>query len=68
VIVHKAEKGGFWGEVPTIAGCATQGESLEEIIELGLSHPNQWQSSHRARKKAKGCQAPHDRTSVEPHA
>ena len=30
-IVHKAEEGGFWAEVPTIPGCATQGETLEEL-------------------------------------
>ena len=31
VIVHKAEAGGFWAEVPSIPGCATQGETLEEV-------------------------------------
>jgi len=31
VIVHKAEEGGFWAEVPSIPGCATQGETIEEI-------------------------------------
>jgi len=31
VIVHKAEQGGFWAEVPSIPGCATQGETMEEI-------------------------------------
>ena len=30
-IVHKAEEGGFWAEVPTIPGCATQGETMEEL-------------------------------------
>jgi predicted RNase H-like HicB family nuclease len=29
-IVHKAEEGGFWAEVPSIPGCATQGETMEE--------------------------------------
>lgn len=33
VIVHEAEEGGFWAEVPSIAGCATQGESFEELLE-----------------------------------
>lgn len=27
-IVHKAEEGGFWAELPAITGCATQGEPL----------------------------------------
>lgn len=31
VIVHKAEEGGFWAEVPAIPGCATQGETMDEI-------------------------------------
>ncbi|MDX6765729.1 MAG: type II toxin-antitoxin system HicB family antitoxin [Candidatus Methylacidiphilales bacterium] len=30
-IVHKAEEGGFWAEVPALPGCVTQGETLEEL-------------------------------------
>ena len=30
-MVHKAEEGGFWAEVPALPGCATQGETLEEL-------------------------------------
>ena len=32
VIVHEAEEGGFWAEAPAIAGCATQGETFEELL------------------------------------
>jgi len=32
VIVHEAEEGGFWAEVPSIAGCATQGDTFEELL------------------------------------
>jgi predicted RNase H-like HicB family nuclease len=32
-IVHEAEEGGYWAEVPSIPGCATQGETLEEVEE-----------------------------------
>jgi predicted RNase H-like HicB family nuclease len=31
-IIHEAEEGGFWAEVPSIPGCATQGETMEELI------------------------------------
>lgn len=31
-IVHQAEEGGFWAEVPAVPGCTTQGETLEEVI------------------------------------
>ncbi|MCX6623290.1 MAG: type II toxin-antitoxin system HicB family antitoxin [Acidobacteria bacterium] len=30
-IVHRAEEGGFWAEVPSIPGCATQGETMDEL-------------------------------------
>ena len=33
VIVHTAEEGGYWAEVPAIPGCATQGETFEELLE-----------------------------------
>jgi predicted RNase H-like HicB family nuclease len=32
-IVHNAEEGGFWAEVPALPGCLTQGETREEIRE-----------------------------------
>jgi len=32
VVVHQAEEGGYWAEVPSIPGCATQGETLEELL------------------------------------
>ena len=33
VIVHEAEEGGYWAEVPAISGCATQGETFEELLQ-----------------------------------
>ena len=33
VVVHEAEEGGFWAEVPEVPGCATQGESYAELFE-----------------------------------
>lgn len=33
VIIHTAEEGGFWAEVPAIPGCATQGETFEELLQ-----------------------------------
>lgn len=32
VVVHEAEEGGFWAEVPAIPGCATQGDTFEELL------------------------------------
>lgn len=33
VVIHEAEEGGYWAEVPAIAGCATQGETMDELME-----------------------------------
>ena len=33
VVIHQAEEGGYWAEVPSIPGCVTQGESFEELLK-----------------------------------
>ncbi len=33
VIIHEADEGGYWAEVPAIPGCATQGEDFEELLK-----------------------------------
>jgi predicted RNase H-like HicB family nuclease len=33
VIVHEAEEGGYWAEVPAIPGCATEGDTFEELLK-----------------------------------
>lgn len=32
VVIHQAEEGGFWAEVPALPGCYSQGETIEETI------------------------------------
>ena len=32
VVIHEAEEGGFWAEVPAIPGCATQGDTFQELL------------------------------------
>ncbi len=32
VVVHEAEEGGYRAEVPAIPGCATQGDTFEELL------------------------------------
>ena len=31
IVIHKAEEGGYWGEVPSIPGCASQGETADKL-------------------------------------
>lgn len=33
VIIHDAQEGGLWAEVPSIPGCMTQGENFQELLE-----------------------------------
>ena len=33
IVIHTAEEGGYWAEVPAIVGCATQGDTFEELLE-----------------------------------
>ncbi len=33
VVVHEADEGGYWAEVPAFPGCATQGETFEELLQ-----------------------------------
>ena len=32
ILIHKADEGGFWAEVPALSGCFSQGETIEETI------------------------------------
>ena len=32
-IIHEAEEGGFWAEVPAIPGCTTQGDTFDELLK-----------------------------------
>jgi predicted RNase H-like HicB family nuclease len=54
-IIHEAEEGGYWAEVPALPGCVTEGDTMEELennlreaIELYLRPiPNQQDSSNK---------------------
>ncbi|MEM9507772.1 MAG: type II toxin-antitoxin system HicB family antitoxin [Cyanobacteria bacterium P01_E01_bin.35] len=32
-IIHPAEEGGFWAEVPALPGCITEGDNIDEVID-----------------------------------
>jgi predicted RNase H-like HicB family nuclease len=32
VLIHQAEEGGYWSEVPALPGCYSQGETIEEAL------------------------------------
>ena len=32
VLIHPAEEGGYWAEVPALLGCVSEGETLDETL------------------------------------
>ena len=32
VVIHPADEGGYWAEVPAIKGCVSQGDNFEELL------------------------------------
>ncbi|MHB8652562.1 MAG: type II toxin-antitoxin system HicB family antitoxin [Terriglobia bacterium] len=32
VVVNEAQEGGYWADVPAIPGCASQGETMKELL------------------------------------
>lgn len=33
VVIHAAEEGGYWAEVPTLPGCFAQAETVEDLLK-----------------------------------
>ncbi|MBW4507290.1 MAG: type II toxin-antitoxin system HicB family antitoxin [Scytonematopsis contorta HA4267-MV1] len=31
-VIHPAEEGGYWAEVPALPGCVTEGDTMEEVL------------------------------------
>jgi predicted RNase H-like HicB family nuclease len=32
IVVHEAEEGGYWAEVPALPGCVSEGETMDELL------------------------------------
>ena len=55
VVIHEAEEGGYWGNVPALPGCVSEGDTMEEMltnireaIECYLDEPEQPTSAEAA--------------------
>ena len=33
ILMHQAEEGGFWSEVPALPGCYSQGETIDQTLQ-----------------------------------
>lgn len=63
VVLHKAEEGGYWVEVPSLPGCYSQGETIEETI----ANAKETIESHLAAIKSEGRPIPQDDVLVLSH-
>jgi predicted RNase H-like HicB family nuclease len=57
VILHKAEEGGYWVEVPALPGCFSQGETVEEA----LTNVREAITAHLEALKEEGQEIPRER-------
>ena len=32
IVVHEAEEGGWWAEVPALPGCVSQGDTMDDLL------------------------------------
>ena len=51
VVIHIAEEGGFWAEVPALPGCLSQGETIDETLANSREAAQGWLEVADARGK-----------------
>ena len=42
VLVHPAEEGGYWAEIPSLSGCVSEGETYDETLANILEAAQGW--------------------------
>ena len=58
-LIHPAEEGGYWAEVPALPGCVSQGETLDELAANMREATEAWilTQNEKARAKTRGRRA-----------
>lgn len=49
VVIHEAEEGGFWAEVPALPGCVSQGETRAEVETNSREATTGWLTAEEPR-------------------
>jgi predicted RNase H-like HicB family nuclease len=55
IVVHEAEEGGFWAEVPVLPGCVSQGETMEELLANVRAAIQAWLDSEPLVESSEGA-------------
>jgi predicted RNase H-like HicB family nuclease len=49
LVVHRAEEGGYWAEVPALPGCVTEGETLDDLFRNAREAVSGWLETSQER-------------------
>ncbi len=60
LVIHPAEEGGYWAEVPALEGCFVQGETVEELLTDAPAAI----ASHLEALREEGQSVPQDRNII----
>ena len=60
IIIYEAEEGGYWSKVPALPGCASQGNTLDEVI----ANTKEAIESHIIALREDGQEVPTERASM----
>ena len=63
VILHSAEEGGYWADVPSLEGCFSQGETVEET----MANIKEAIQAHIEALNEEGIQLPKDQLMILSH-
>jgi len=63
VVLHNAEEGGYWAEVPALEGCYSQGETVEETVK----NVKEAIQAHIIALQEEGMQLPEDQIMILSH-
>lgn len=63
VILHSSEEGGYWAEVPSLEGCFSQGETVEET----MANIKEAIQTHIEALNKEGIQLPKDQLMILSH-
>ena len=55
VLIHSAEEGGFWAEVPALPGCVSQGETMDELRSNVREAIEGWLMAEDSSAESKGA-------------
>ena len=55
VVIHPAQEGGFWAEVPALPGCVSEGDTMDDVLaNIREAIEGCWQVANERRTEEPG--------------